>query len=157
MYLLYSSASVVITMLSVKKLVCNFASETGEVYIVNYFFTNSRTFMKTHLWCWMILIGEHSVHVILITIWLKNSWTSHKLVWFRFRLIASQYVVLIFDDGNICCFFFKLYYYHRIKSISVNCFLLISFCLKVLYIEYLIFMYVCYILFKERKHVLGIF
>lgn len=51
MYLLYSSASVVITMLSVKKLVCNFASETGEVYIVNYFSTNSRTFMKTHLWC----------------------------------------------------------------------------------------------------------
>lgn len=40
---------------------------------------------------------------------------------------------------------------------SMNCFQLISFCLKVLYIEYLIFMYVCYILFKARKHVLGIF
>lgn len=38
MYILYTAAPFVVTMLYVMKLVCTFASETGEVYFVTLFF-----------------------------------------------------------------------------------------------------------------------
>lgn len=46
MYILYNAAPVVVTMLYVKKCVCTFASETGEVYFVTFFLSNTLTFTK---------------------------------------------------------------------------------------------------------------
>lgn len=82
-------------------------------------------------------------------------WNIHKLVRFVFRPITSNYVVLTFDDGNICFIFFFLDGYNYVYN--CYCFLMIFFLAKKLYIECFIFMYVCYILFKERGHVRGIF
>lgn len=50
-------------------------------------------------------------------------WNIYKLVRFVIRPITSQYVVLTFDDGNICFILFSKM--DIIMSISVNCFLMI--------------------------------
>lgn len=50
-------------------------------------------------------------------------WNIYKLVRFVIRPITSHYVVLTFDDGNICFILFSKM--DIIMSISVNCFLMI--------------------------------
>lgn len=46
MYILYTAAPFVVTMLYVKKFFYTFASETGEVYFVTLFLSNPHTFTK---------------------------------------------------------------------------------------------------------------
>lgn len=55
-------------------------------------------------------------------------WNIYKLVRFVIRPITSHYVVLTFDDGNICFILFSKM--DIIMSISVNCFLMIFFLAK---------------------------